>query len=97
MNARRWSRTVGRSDHHGRLHISARAGIAVIDLYRLLVSPIVGPACRFEPSCSLYARQAIAHWGLMRGGWLALRRLLRCHPLGGFGYDPVPSHTVGHG
>jgi putative membrane protein insertion efficiency factor len=97
LNVRRWPRTVGNSDHHRRLHFSARTGIAIIDLYRLLVSPIVGPACRFEPSCSLYARQAIEHWGLIRGGRLASRRLLRCHPLGGFGYDPVPSHPVGHG
>lgn len=87
----------GRPDYHGGLHIPARAAIALIDSYRLLISPMVGPACRFEPSCSLYARQAVAHWGLIRGGWLALRRLLRCHPLGNFGYDPVPLETGGRG
>ena len=63
---------------------------APVHLYRLLVSPLLGPACRFAPSCSAYALEAIAVHGPLRGWLLALRRLLRCHPWGGSGYDPVP-------
>ncbi|MBY0275174.1 membrane protein insertion efficiency factor YidD [Candidatus Binatia bacterium] len=58
--------------------------------YQLVLSPLLGPACRFAPSCSEYAREAIALHGPGRGAWLALRRLSRCHPLGGAGFDPVP-------
>ena len=63
---------------------------APIRAYRLLVSPVLGPRCRYLPSCSEYALEALARHGVLRGGWLALRRILRCHPWGGFGYDPVP-------
>ena len=59
-------------------------------LYRALISPMIGPACRFEPSCSRYAGEAIEQYGAMRGIWLSPKRLSRCHPLGGSGYDPVP-------
>lgn len=48
------------------------------------------PSCRYVPTCSTYAREAIGHHGAVKGGWFALRRLLRCHPWGGHGYDPVP-------
>jgi len=62
--------------------------------YRIVLSPLVmamfGPACRFEPSCSEYAQLAIAAHGIRRGGYMAARRLLRCRPMGGHGYDPVP-------
>jgi len=64
--------------------------IVVIRLYQVLLSPMLGPSCRFDPSCSSYAIEAIAGHGVVRGSWLAARRLTRCHPLGGFGYDPVP-------
>jgi len=63
---------------------------ALLRAYQLVLSPWVGPACRFEPSCSEYARQAIDRHGPGHGSLLALRRLLRCHPLGGSGFDPVP-------
>lgn len=65
--------------------------ILPIRLYRLLVSPLFPPRCRFLPTCSEYAIEAIAVHGPLRGSWLALRRLGRCHPWGGSGYDPVPS------
>jgi putative membrane protein insertion efficiency factor len=58
--------------------------------YQLVVSPILGPRCRHLPSCSEYTSEAIAVHGPVRGGWLGLRRILRCHPWGTSGYDPVP-------
>lgn len=64
--------------------------ILPIQLYRCLISPILPPHCRFEPSCSAYAIAAIRRHGPMRGLWLALRRIARCHPWGGCGHDPVP-------
>jgi putative membrane protein insertion efficiency factor len=62
----------------------------MIRLYQLLVAPILPPSCRFYPSCSHYAAEAVTVHGPVRGAWLAGRRLLRCHPWGGSGYDPVP-------
>jgi putative membrane protein insertion efficiency factor len=58
--------------------------------YQIVLSPLVGPACRFTPSCSEYAREALARHGVRGGTALAARRLLRCHPFGGAGFDPVP-------
>lgn len=66
----------------------------LIRLYQLLVSPLLGPNCRYLPSCSAYAAEAIEIHGPLRGVWLAGRRLLRCHPWGGSGYDPVPLHPA---
>jgi len=66
------------------------AAWALIRAYQLILSPFVGPACRFAPSCSEYALTAIVRYGLFKGSILAMRRLLRCHPWGGGGYDPVP-------
>lgn len=63
--------------------------LSVIRVYRIVLSPLLGTACRFEPSCSRYAEEALARHGIWRGGSLALRRLSRCHPFGGSGYDPV--------
>lgn len=62
-----------------------------IRAYQLLISPLLLPSCRYLPSCSDYAAEAIARHGPFFGSWLALRRLLRCHPWGGSGYDPVPA------
>lgn len=67
-----------------------RAVTLLIQLYQVALAPVLGPACRYEPSCSAYAKLAIERYGVLRGGWLALRRLLRCHPFAGFGTDPVP-------
>jgi putative membrane protein insertion efficiency factor len=63
----------------------------LIRLYQLLVSPLLpANACRYQPSCSHYGREAIRLHGPVTGSWLTLRRILRCHPWGGYGYDPVP-------
>ena len=67
-----------------------------IKAYRLTVSPWLGVNCRFEPSCSVYAMEAIERHGALRGAWLALRRLARCHPWGGSGWDPVPQAECAH-
>ena len=64
--------------------------VAIIRLYRYVISPWSPRACRYAPSCSAYAIEALERHGCLRGGWLALRRIGRCHPLGGHGYDPVP-------
>ncbi len=64
--------------------------IRAVRFYRRWVSPALPPACRFVPSCSAYAEEALTKHGAARGSWLAARRLLRCHPFGGSGYDPVP-------
>lgn len=62
----------------------------LVHLYRWTLSPFVGMHCRYEPTCSNYALEALSKHGAIRGGWLTIRRLLRCHPWGGWGYDPVP-------
>ena len=67
-----------------------RLFVLPIRVYQLFISPVLPPACRFYPTCSAYALEAIMTHGVLRGGWLALRRLARCHPWGGSGYDPVP-------
>ncbi|HIU55206.1 MAG TPA: membrane protein insertion efficiency factor YidD [Candidatus Gallibacteroides avistercoris] len=61
-----------------------------IHFYRYCLSPLKPPTCRFVPTCSEYAVQAIRKYGPIKGSWLALKRLCRCHPWGGSGYDPVP-------
>lgn len=67
-----------------------RLVLAAIRFYQAAVSPLRPSACRYVPTCSEYAREAVERHGPWRGGWLAVRRVLRCHPLGGRGYDPVP-------
>ena len=66
----------------------------LIRSYQLLLSPVLPPSCRFEPTCSCYAMEAVARHGALRGSWLAVLRLLRCHPWGGAGFDPVPDPTL---
>jgi putative membrane protein insertion efficiency factor len=64
--------------------------IALIKIYQWVISPAIGPRCRFTPSCSHYAVEALKKHGLIKGTWLSLRRIARCHPWGGHGIDPVP-------
>lgn len=65
--------------------------IGLIRGYKLLISPLLPPACRYQPTCSTYAIEAIERFGILRGGWLAVGRIVRCHPFHPGGYDPVPS------
>lgn len=68
----------------------ARIAALPVHAYRLLISPWLGSNCRYQPTCSAYALEALETHGALRGSWLALRRITRCHPFGGSGYDPVP-------
>lgn len=67
------------------------AAAVLIRGYRYVISPLLGPRCRFHPSCSAYALEAVERYGLCRGGWLALKRLGKCHPWHAGGLDPVPA------
>jgi putative membrane protein insertion efficiency factor len=64
--------------------------LGIVWIYSYTISPLLGANCRFEPTCSAYAKEALQKYGGIRGGWLALRRIGRCHPWGGSGYDPLP-------
>lgn len=73
--------------------LAARLLLALVGAYRVLLSPLVGGTCRYTPSCSQYMADAVTRHGALRGGWLGLRRLARCHPFGGHGWDPVPENA----
>lgn len=64
--------------------------LGLIRFYQKGISPLSGPRCRFIPTCSTYAHEAVSRYGVARGGWLFIRRFARCHPFGGHGVDPVP-------
>jgi putative membrane protein insertion efficiency factor len=68
--------------------------LGLIRVYQYLFRPVLGSNCRFAPSCSDYAREAVSTHGALKGSWLALRRVLRCHPYHPGGYDPVPTGPV---
>jgi putative membrane protein insertion efficiency factor len=72
------------------LKILALPFIALIKIYQLIISPLLGPQCRYTPTCSHYAVEAFKKYGIFKGFWLTVKRISRCHPLGGHGYDPVP-------
>jgi uncharacterized protein len=72
------------------LQILSAPFILVIRIYQLVISPWLGPKCRFTPSCSEYSIQAFRKYGPVKGFWLSMKRVSKCHPWGGSGYDPVP-------
>ncbi|MGJ7439497.1 membrane protein insertion efficiency factor YidD [Aquipuribacter sp. MA13-6] len=76
----------------GRLvwHLPREAVVLLLRVYQLTLSPLLGPVCRFAPSCSSYAVTAVRRYGVLHGSWLTTRRLLRCHPWNDGGWDPVP-------
>ena len=71
-------------------HALRLAAAGAVRIYQLVVAPWLPPSCRFSPTCSEYARQALIRHGILRGTWMSLRRLSRCHPFCSGGYDPVP-------
>jgi putative membrane protein insertion efficiency factor len=64
--------------------------IIAIKIYQLLISPLFPPSCRFSPTCSHYSVEALQKYGIVKGSWLSFKRIIKCHPWGGSGYDPVP-------
>lgn len=71
-------------------HVLGWFFLGLIRFYQLAISPMTQASCRYTPTCSQYAIEAVRKYGPFKGGWLAIKRLLRCHPWGGHGYDPVP-------
>jgi hypothetical protein len=70
--------------------IFARVAVLMIRGYQVTLSPLLPSACRYQPSCSAYTLEAVERYGAMRGGWMGVKRILRCHPFARGGYDPVP-------
>ncbi len=70
--------------------MAAKLLMGLIQFYRYAISPLIPPRCRYTPTCSQYALEAIRKYGAVKGGWLALKRICRCHPWGGHGHDPLP-------
>jgi putative membrane protein insertion efficiency factor len=66
--------------------------VFLIRLYQQYLSPLLGPNCRYQPTCSHYTIEALQEWGWMKGSWMGIKRIGSCHPWGGFGYDPVPKN-----
>jgi putative membrane protein insertion efficiency factor len=82
-----------RADAHARLSAAQHVALALLTVYKVALSGLFAGSCRFVPSCSQYAREAVLLHGAGRGTWLAARRLARCHPLGSSGLDPVPGRS----
>lgn len=75
------------------IELLKRIYLLPVKFYQLFISPLLGPTCRFEPSCSNYFVQAVQEWGIFRGSFLGIKRIGRCHPWGGHGHDPVPKRS----
>ncbi|MFA5908949.1 MAG: membrane protein insertion efficiency factor YidD [Vicinamibacterales bacterium] len=79
--------------------MTARIALTLIRVYKIVLSPLFAGSCRYMPGCADYMTESITRFGLVRGGWLGTKRLCRCHPFGGHGYDPVPhspNHPIDH-
>ena len=76
------------------LTVAQRSALTLLRAYKVLLSPMFAGSCRYLPSCSEYAAEAVTRFGVVRGSWLATRRLSRCHPLGGHGVDAVPGRNA---
>jgi len=70
--------------------LGARLILGGLGIYKRFISPMLPPSCRYYPSCSSYMQEAVTRYGAMRGGWMGIKRVLRCHPFHPGGYDPVP-------
>lgn len=78
------------------LSAGARILIMLIRGYQLVISPLIGPHCRFRPTCSQYGIEALRRFGMIKGSWLTIKRVLKCHPLHEGGDDPVPPNNTDH-
>jgi hypothetical protein len=72
--------------------IFSKLMIGIVRFYQLAISPWIGGRCRYQPTCSQYMIDAVNEWGPLKGGWMGLKRIGRCHPWGGHGFDPVPEN-----
>ncbi|MEX1011761.1 MAG: membrane protein insertion efficiency factor YidD [Balneolaceae bacterium] len=72
------------------LSLAGRGVVLLVRFYQTAISPWLSPSCRYSPTCSAYMIEAVHEWGTLRGLWLGIRRVFRCHPWGGSGFDPVP-------
>lgn len=75
--------------------LAKSAALRLLCAYKWAISPLLPPACRYVPTCSEYAMEAVERYGALRGGWMAFARVLRCHPFAGSGFDPVGKHAPG--
>ncbi len=72
------------------MSLASRIALVLIRVYKIVLSPLFAGSCRYTPGCADYMSESISRFGVLRGGWLGTKRLCKCHPLGGHGFDPVP-------